>query len=132
MPIREQVPRPPLLVLVAMTVSACGATGLSAEPSARSPGCGSGSSAPRTAHRHRGDTDGTAASVAPYPPVVSTPTGILPPDSVARVTATGLRVRAGAPGSPQHLDVTHSLSAGDLVLIGSREEQVNWWTSGCR
>jgi hypothetical protein len=57
--------------------------------------------------------------VAPYPPVVPTPTGILAPDSVARVTASGLRVRGGPPGSPEHGDTIYTLAAGDLVLIGS-------------
>jgi hypothetical protein len=45
--------------------------------------------------------------------------GILPPDSVARVVAGGLRVRGGHAGAPEYDHILYSLSAGDLVLIGS-------------
>ena len=106
-----------VLLLVAMAVSGCGAGNLSppqgtvqsAAPSDTSP-------APSAT---TGTTDGAEPSVTPYSPVVLTPTGILAPDSVARVTASGLRVRGGKPGSPDHSDVIYSLAAGDLVLIGS-------------
>ena len=35
------------------------------------------------------------------------------------VTADGLRVREGMPGTPEHEDVIYTLNAGDLVLIGT-------------
>jgi hypothetical protein len=35
------------------------------------------------------------------------------------VTANGLRVRGGPPGSPGHDEVIYALSVGDLVLVGS-------------
>jgi hypothetical protein len=49
--------------------------------------------------------------------VVEPPSDLLPPGSVARVTADGLRVRGGPPGSPEHKDVRYTLNAGDLVLV---------------
>jgi len=36
---------------------------------------------------------------------------------LARVTADGLRVRAGPPGTPEHQQVISTLNAGDLVLV---------------
>lgn len=62
---------------------------------------------------------GAESSATAHVPVVPTPVGILPPDSVARVVARGLRVRAGHAGAPGYDDIVYSLSAGDLVLIGS-------------
>jgi hypothetical protein len=62
---------------------------------------------------------GAEPSATAHAPVVPTPVGLLPPDSVARVVVGGLRVRAGHSGAPEFGDVVYSLSAGDLVLIGS-------------
>ena len=105
-----------VLVVVAVLTSGCGAAGSRPEPSAVSSG-GSGSDAPPS---HTADQSGDPeASVTPFPPVLATPAGILPPGSVARVTAKGLRVRSGPSGSPDHEEVLYSLSPGDLVLIGS-------------
>ncbi len=53
---------------------------------------------------------------------MSTPAGLLPPDSVARVLGQGLRVRAEPPGLPGHDQVLYSLSVGDLVLVVSGAE----------
>ena len=58
-------------------------------------------------------------SSEPTGPAVAPPPGILPPGSVAVVTADGLRVRAGGPGTPEHDEVTYTLNAGDVVLVGT-------------
>lgn len=107
---------PVILVLVAITVSACGAGEPSPEPSSTSTPSGSDAAAPSATAQ---TTDAAESSVAPNPPVVPTPAGILPPGSVARVTANGLRVRAGKPGSPDQSNVISSLATDDVVLIGS-------------
>ena len=57
------------------------------------------------------------ASPGTEPAVVDPPAGVLPPGSVARVTADGLRVRGAAPGVPGHDEVVYTLNAGDLVLV---------------
>ena len=106
-----------MLVVVAVIACACGFGEPSPEPTATSSGEPSGTRPPPTATA--ATTGAAEPSVAPYPPIVPTPAGILPPDSVARVTAAGLRVRGGRPGTPDHEQVIYSLSAGDLVLIGS-------------
>lgn len=59
----------------------------------------------------------TASAEGELPAVVDPPTGLLPPGSVARVTADGLRVRGAAPGVPGHDEVVYTLNAGDLVLV---------------
>lgn len=51
--------------------------------------------------------------------MVSAPPGIVPPAGVAAVTADGLRVRAGRPGTPEHDEVVYTLNAGDVVLVGT-------------
>lgn len=51
------------------------------------------------------------------PSVLGHPAGLLAPGSVARVTADGLRVRRGPPGTPEHSDVTYTLNSGDEVLV---------------
>jgi hypothetical protein len=53
-------------------------------------------------------------------PVVAAPGGILPPASIALVTADGLRVREGMPGTPEHARVIYTLNAGDLVYLASQ------------
>lgn len=45
------------------------------------------------------------------------PAQLLPPGSLARVTADGLRVRGGPPGFPEHETVEYTLGAGDLVMV---------------
>ena len=105
------------LILLAVVASACGmGEGLSRGPipAGRSPSLAS--SAPTASAE---STDAAPPSVAPYAPVAQAPVGILPPDSVARVIANGLRVRGGPPGSPDHDQIVYSLAAGTLVLIGS-------------
>ena len=49
--------------------------------------------------------------------VVDPPPDLLPPGSLALVTADGLRVRGGPPGSPEHEEVRATLNAGDMVLV---------------
>lgn len=100
------------LLLVAIVLSACGAGDPSPVSSTTiSPGP---SSVPSASAQPTGEEPTATA----HSPVVQTPAGILPPDSVARVVAVGLRVRDGKPGSPGHDDVSYSLAVGDLVLIG--------------
>lgn len=50
--------------------------------------------------------------------MVTPPDGILPPASIAVVTADGVRVREGGPGSPEHAHVIYTLNAGDIVFVG--------------
>ena len=50
-------------------------------------------------------------------PVIDPPANLLPPGSVARATADGLRVRSGRPGTPEHGDVEYTLNEGDVVLV---------------
>ena len=103
-----------LTILVLMATAACGASA-SLQPPA----------SPQSAPSPTTELTETAeASEAAHQPVVPAPMGILPPSSVARVTVDGLRVRAGPPDwagfpdLPQPDEVIHTLSAGDLVLIG--------------
>ena len=49
--------------------------------------------------------------------VVDPPSDLLPPGSVARVTADGLRVRGGPPATPDHENLEYTLNEGDLVLV---------------
>ena len=56
-------------------------------------------------------------SVAQEGAVVEPPDDLLPPGSIARVTADDLRVRGGPPGAPEHEDVAYTLNEGDLVLV---------------
>ena len=60
---------------------------------------------------------GAEPSAAAHAPILPTPAGLLPPDSVARVTANGLRVRGNPPGTLGHEQVLYSLSVGDFVLV---------------
>ncbi len=58
-------------------------------------------------------SESPAEATAPVDP----PSDILPPGSVARVTADGLRVRGGPPGIPDHESLEYTLNEGDLVLV---------------
>jgi hypothetical protein len=49
--------------------------------------------------------------------LVDPPDDLLPPGSLARVAADGLRVRGGPPGSSEHEQIGYTLAAGDLVLV---------------
>ena len=49
--------------------------------------------------------------------VVEPPPDLLPPGSLAVVTADGLRVRGGPPGSAEYDDIRATLKAGDQVLV---------------
>lgn len=49
--------------------------------------------------------------------MVEHPPGMLAPGSVARITADGLRLRGGPPGSPEHDEILYTLNAGDEVLV---------------
>lgn len=111
-----------ILALVAITASACAAE-TSPGPSSTSSASTTDGAAPTASGSLPSATaDSVEASIAPYPPVVPTPAGILPPDSVARVTVKGLRVRAEPPGLAGHEQVLYSLSVGDLVLVVSSAE----------
>jgi len=118
-PIIAAVPRYCALVLVAVILSACGVGALTPEPSTTTDSSSSEDAAPRAT---AGTTHAAEPSVAPYPPVVPTPAGILPPDSVARATVRGLRVRAEPPGLAGYEQVLYSLSVADLVLVVSSAE----------
>jgi hypothetical protein len=102
-----------ITALLACILSGCAAGQATPDPSTTGEPSETESS---TAGASAGAT-GAEPSAAAHAPVVPTPVGILPPDSVARVVGKGLRVRAGQPGSPDYDHVLYSLSVGDLVLI---------------
>jgi hypothetical protein len=99
--------------LLACLLSACGAGQATPDPSTT----GEPANSESRAAGATAAASGVEPSATAHAPVVSTPVGILPPGSVAKVVAKGLRVRAGHPGSPEYDDVLRSLSVGDLVLI---------------
>lgn len=64
-------------------------------------------------------TETPAPSVEWVDPVLEAPDGILPPGSVAIVTADGLRIREGHPGmGPLHDRFVGAVDAGGVVTVG--------------
>jgi hypothetical protein len=106
-----------LALVLAFILSACGVGGPTPEPSASTTSSGDGATASGTA-----EPTEVEPSLAAHAQVVPTPAGLLPPDSVARVVASGLRVRAEQPGLPGHDQIVYSLSVGDPVLVFSDAE----------
>ena len=117
-----RIPRAFLVAALALYLAACTAAPAELPPSAATATPGptrevtstlspSVSSAPQPTVR---PSPATAAQV------VEAPDGILPPASIAVVTADGVRVRDGRPGTPEHADVIYTLNAGDLVFLASQ------------
>lgn len=104
-----------LALVATLVLTACGegttsSASMGADPTASTT---LGAAAPASAV----STTSSASQPEPQIAIVDPPVGLLPPGSVARVTADNLRVRDGAPGDPAHAEVIHTLNAGDVVLV---------------
>lgn len=106
-----------LLVACAAADPGASATGTSVPASATAVPSAAASAIAAASPSEAAAPSDPAASVSVEEAVVAAPPDLLPPGSLARVTADGLRVRGGPPGTPEHEDVLATLTAGDEVLV---------------